>query len=141
MSTLVILRAVLVVVMVSHVVLGAIAFVAVPDVVTSLAAMMYGATFTLTPQLQHAIRIVGAFMVAIGIMAFFALRDPVRNRAIVDAIGILQLLRVSQRVLFATDIQQAFAIPTGRLWAQGAFFLVLGLALLLLRPRPVGRRT
>ena len=139
--TMPVLRAVLVIVTLSHLVLGAIAFVAIPHVVTSLAASAYGATVTLTPELQHAVRIVGAFMLAIGIMAFFALRDPVRNRAIIDSIGILQLLRVSQRVFFATQVQEAFGIAPGRLWAQTAFFLALGVVLLLLRPGAAGGRT
>jgi hypothetical protein len=88
-----------------------------------------------TPQLHHVIRIVGAFMVAIAVMAGLAVRDPVRNRAIVDGIGILQLLRAGQRVVFAAQIQDAFAMPSGRLSLQSAFFGALGLALLLLRPR------
>lgn len=140
MNTLAILRVILVVVCASHLVLGSVAFVAIPEVVTSFAAASYGATITLTPPLQHAVRIVGAFMLAIGVMAFFAVRNPVRNRAIVDGIGILQLLRVSQRIVFATQVQEAFAVPSGRLWAQSAFFLALGLALLLLRPRATDGR-
>lgn len=140
MNTLVILRVVLVVVCLSHLVLGSVAFLAIPEHVTSFAAAAYGATIALTPPLQHAVRIVGAFMLAIGIMAAFALRDPVRNRAIVDGIGILQLLRVSQRLFFATQIQEVFSVPAGRLWAQSLFFLAFGLALLLLRPRAAGTR-
>ena len=135
MSTVVILRVVLVVVCASHLVLGAIAYVADSGLITSFAASTYGATLTLTPQLQHVVRIVGAFMLAIGIMAAFAVADPVRNRAIVDGIGILQVLRVSQRVFFATQVQEAFSVPLARLWAQSAFFLLLGVVLLALRPR------
>ena len=136
-----ILRAILLVVCVSHLLLGAIAFFAVPDMVTGWAAAIYGATVTLTPALQHSVRIIGAFMVAIGVMADFALRDPVRNRAIIDGIGILQLLRVTQRVVFAAQVQETFGVSSGRLALQSVFFLALGLALLLLRPfaRPGAR--
>jgi len=74
------------------------------------------------------------FMIAIGIMSAFALRDPERNRAIVDGIGILQILRAVQRVIFASQIQEIFGMPSGRLMLQSAFFFVLGLLLLLLRP-------
>lgn len=137
--TLAVLRAVLVIVCVTHVVLGLIGYVADPEIVARLASLSYGATVTMTPPLQHAVRILGAFMLAIGIMAWFALRDPIRNRAIVDGIGVLQLLRVSQRVLFAGQIQEVFGVPPGRLLAQTLFFLALGLALLLLRPRAAGR--
>lgn len=136
-----ILRAILVVVCLSHLLLGAIAFFAVPDMVTGWTAAIYGATVTLTPALQHSVRIIGAFMLAIGVMAGFALRDPARNRAIIDGIGILQLLRVAQRVVFAAQVQETFGVSSSRLVLQSVFFLALGLALLLLRPpaRPGAR--
>jgi hypothetical protein len=135
-----ILRAILVVVCVSHLFLGGIAFFADPDLVTRWAAAAYGATVTLTPPLQHAVRILGAFMIAIGLMAAFALRDPVRNRAIIDGVGVLQLLRVAQRVYFASQIQETFGVSSGRLLLQSAFFAALGLVLLLLRPAPRSAR-
>jgi hypothetical protein len=130
-----VLRAILFLVAVSHLVLGIMACVVGPGTVASLVASLYGATITVTPALHHVIRIVGAFMIAIGIMAAFAIRDPERNRAVVDGIGILQIVRAAQRVIFASQIQEAFGIPPSRLLAQSAFFLLLGLALLLLRPR------
>ena len=129
-----ILRAILVVVAVSHVVLGLMACIVGPGTIVSLVTSLYGATITLTPQLHHVIRILGAFMIAIGIMSAFAIRDPERNRAIVDGLGILQLLRAAQRVVFAAQIQEAFGMPSGRLMLQSAFFGALGLLLLLLRP-------
>jgi hypothetical protein len=135
MTTISLLRAVLVIVCASHLVLGAVAFLGLPDLITSLAAVTYGAEVTLTPPLLHAARILGAFMLAIGIMAGFALRDPVRNRAIIDGIGILQCLRVAQRLIFASQIQEVFAVSPGRLFAQSLFFLLLGVVLLALRPR------
>jgi hypothetical protein len=131
---LTILRLLLLLACVSHLFLGAIAFVAVPEMVTRWAAIAYGAAVTLTPPLQHAVRILGAFMLAVGVMAVLALRDPVRNRAIADGIGILQLLRVAQRLIFAAEIQQTFGVSPGRLLLQSAFFFALGLALLLVRP-------
>jgi hypothetical protein len=134
MTTVSILRAVLVLVAVAHLFLGAVAFIAAPEMITRYAALTYGAAVTITPPLQHVVRILGAFMLAIGVMAALALRDPVRNRAIVDGIAILQLLRVAQRFIFSAQIQEIFAVPSGRLLLQSAFFLVLALALLLLRP-------
>ncbi|HEV8584740.1 MAG TPA: hypothetical protein VGT02_07195 [Methylomirabilota bacterium] len=135
MTAQTILRAILVLVAVSHVVLGLLACLAGGGTVTSLIADIYGVKITLTPQLQHLIRIVGAFMIAIGIMAAFAIRDPIKNRAIVDGIGILQIIRAAQRVVFVSQIQEAFAMPPGRLYLQSAFFFALGLVLILLRPK------
>jgi hypothetical protein len=129
------LRLLLVLVAVAHVVLGVLACAARAGTVTSLVADLYGVTLTLTPQLHHVIRILGAFMVAVGVMAALAIRDPVRNRAIVDGLGILQVLRAVQRVVFASQIQEAFGMAPGRLMLQAAFFLLLGLVLLLIRPK------
>ena len=106
MTTVSILRAVLVLVAVAHLFLGAVAFIAKPEMITRYAALTYGAAVTITPPLQHVVRILGAFMLAIGVMAALALRDPVRNRAIVDGIAVLQLLRVAQRFIFSAQIQE-----------------------------------
>jgi hypothetical protein len=129
-----ILRAILVIVAVSHVVLGLLACIVGPATIVSLVTRLYGATITVTPQLHHVIRILGAFMIAIGIMSAFAIGDPERNRAIVDGLGILQILRAAQRVIFASQIQEVFGMPSGRLMLQSAFFFVLGVLLLLLWP-------
>ena len=143
MTTLVALRIVLAIVCAAHLILGVIGFVSIPEVLTWAAGAFYGASVTLTPQLQHVTRILGAFMLAIGILAACAFRDPWKNRAIIDGIAVLQLLRVSQRLLFAREIQEAFGVSSGRLYLQTAFFLALALVLFLLRPQPettAGRR-
>ena len=92
------LRMVLVVVCVAHIVLGVIGYAAPPGLLTQAIKVSYSATVTMTPELQHAGRIVGAFMIAIGVMAGFALWKPQQNRYIIYGIAVLLLLRVSQRL-------------------------------------------
>jgi len=135
MNKAAVLRAVLALVCISHLVLGAIGFVSVPEPVAKAISAVYGATVTITPELQHVIRILGAFMLAIGVMAAFAFMNPQENRAIITGVAVLLLLRVAQRIFFASEIHEVFAVAYGRLWTQSLFFLALAAALLILRPR------
>jgi hypothetical protein len=129
------LKVVLTLVCLTHLGLGIVAFTGLPEPVTRTASAFYGVTISMTPQLQHVVRILGAFMIAIGVLSGFALFNPQQNRAIIDGVIVLLLLRVLQRVIFARDIHEAFALPYGRLWMQAAFFTALALALLFLGPR------
>jgi hypothetical protein len=133
------LKAVLVLVCAAHLILGIIGYFAPPEPVANVIASLYGATLTITPQLQHMIRILGAFMVAIGILAAFALQDPQKNRSIIYGIAVLLILRVSQRLVFAQEIHEHFQVSYGKLWIQSIFFLALAIALLWLRPRQANR--
>jgi hypothetical protein len=130
-----VLRGLLIMVCLSHLILGA-----VPQFGTALVEttgrLAYGAAVDLTPQLHHVLRMLGAFMIGIGVMAAFAWKDPLTNRQIVIGIGIILILRASQRVLFSSAIQEAFQISLQQLVLQGVFFFTLGVALIWLAPRP-----
>lgn len=129
------LKVVLAVVCLSHLALGILGFISSQGLVTEAIASAYGAALTMTPQLQHVLRILGAFMIAIGVMSAFALLNPVKNRAIINGIIVLLVLRVAQRLVFAQEIHDAFSISSARLWGQSAFFLTLAMALFFLAPR------
>jgi hypothetical protein len=130
------LRIVLALVGLAHVGLGLIANVAPPEMLQKAVSLFYGAKVALTDQSHHLIRILGAFMIGVGFMAFLACRDPRRNRAILFGIVVILLLRVIQRVVWMEDITGAFRIATLHVWIQAGFFLLTALALLALRPRP-----
>jgi len=83
-------------------------------------------------QFVYILKPLGAFMIALGIMAAIAARDPLRNRGLVLAFAVLFTLRGLQRVLFLDEIRQAFAIDTGRSLGQMAVMLALALSLVLL---------
>lgn len=129
------LKVVLGVVCLSHLTLGAAGFLAGRNAVTEAVASAYGATLTMTPQLQHVLRMLGAFMIAVGVMSAFALLNPARNRAIINGLAVLLLLRVAQRIVFAQEIQEVFSISSARLWGQTVFFLALAALLFFLRPK------
>jgi hypothetical protein len=120
----------------AHMVLGLIANLAPPDLLIKVMSEFYGATVEVTAQSHHIVRIVGAFMIGMGVMAFLACRDPRRNQAIIFGIITVLVLRVIQRIIFAPEIGSAFDIPTARIWLQVAFFLLTAIALFVLRPKP-----
>lgn len=123
------IKTLLAIVAASHLIIGVIGYFAPPEIAASLLEMIYKANVNVTPEIQHVIRITGAYMCAIGVMSIFAFLNPEKNRAIIHGIVVLLVLRVSQRFVFADQIQEAFGIPYGHLIGQSVFYL--GLAALL----------
>jgi hypothetical protein len=134
MNRTLVLKIVLAVVCVSHLVLGSVPQLSA-GLVETTGRLAYGATVDLTPQLHHVLRMLGAFMLGIGVLAAFAWKDPVQNRRIIHGIAVILILRAFQRVVFGASIHQAFAVSYPQLWIQGIFFLALGLVLIGLVPR------
>jgi hypothetical protein len=83
-------------------------------------------------QFSYILKPLGAFMIALGVMAAMAARDPLRNRAIIIGFAVLFTLRGLQRLLFMNEIESVFAIPPSRSLVQMVVMLLLALALVLL---------
>lgn len=120
---------------VAHLALGLIANLAPSEMLVKVVAEFYGATIEVTAQSHHVIRIVGAFMIGVGMMAFLACRNPQRNQAVIFGIITVLVLRVIQRVVFAHELSSTFNIPPARVWLQVTFFLLTAIALFVLRPK------
>ncbi len=97
-----------------------------------LMASLYGAQVEWTAQFQYILKPLGAFMLALGVMAAIAARDPLSNRAIVYGFAVLFVLRALQRLVFQTEIESLFAISVERNLVASVFFFALAVALLLL---------
>jgi len=119
----------------AHLALGLTANLAPPETVTKVVSGFYGATLDVTPQMHHMIRILGVFMIGIGMMAVWACSNPERHKIVVLGIIAILILRVIQRVMLAKEIGEAFTISPTRIWAQAAFFGIIAVALFLLRPK------
>jgi hypothetical protein len=130
------LRVLLALVALAHLVLGLIANLASPETLARIVSQSYGATIEVTSQAHHVVRILGVFMIGIGVMAGLACRDPRRNQAIIMGIITILVLRVVQRVVLAQEIISTFHISSSRLWGQAAFFLIIAIALFVLRSKP-----
>jgi hypothetical protein len=96
---------------------------------------LYGATVDWNDsQFVYILKPLGAFMIALGLMAGIAARDPLGNRAIVTGFVILFCLRAIQRVVFMSEIQTAFSVSsTHSLATMVVMFLMAAVLVYLLR--------
>jgi len=83
-------------------------------------------------QFAYIMKPLGAFMIALGVMAAMAARDPLGNRPIILGFAVLFTMRGLQRLLFMNEIESVFAIPSSRSLFQMVVMLSLALALVLL---------
>jgi hypothetical protein len=94
---------------------------------------IYGASVDWSDaQFVYILKPLGAFMIALGIMAGIAARDPLGKRAIVYGFALLFTLRGLQRLVFMRDTEAAFAIAPGRSLGTMAVMLLLAIVLLFL---------
>lgn len=127
------LRALLILVCVSHLLLGLVAFSS-PEWTARAAALFYGAHVEASPAAAHLMRMIGAYMLAVGVMAAMAARDPGKNRTLVLGVCVLLALRVIQRLVHAEEVHRAFEVSYPRIYWQSAFFTLLAAALFYCRP-------
>ena len=81
---------------------------------TQAIARGYGATVDWTPQFTYILHPLGAFMIALGVMAIAAARDPRRYSAVVGGFVLLFAIRALHRVVFGSAITDAFGISSSR---------------------------
>lgn len=96
------------------------------------AAILYGAHVDWTPQFVYMLRPLGAFMFMLGVVGVAAALNPVRYRVIGYGFVGLLLIRVLQRIVFRSDIEQVFQIGSARNLANAAFFFVIAAVLAVL---------
>ena len=117
----------------AHIIIGIIGVI--PAIPASVAVVFYGAALTLNPQIEHILQMFGAYMLTVGLLGAFALRDPVKNKSIIYGVSFLLFVRVLQRILFAGQASSVFGISPAYYWAQTAVFFALALCLILFRPK------
>lgn len=128
------LRCILALVGISHLILGVIGFTS-GEIAVRAARIIYGTPFTLTPEASYIVKMLGVYVFTLGILAAFAWRDPIKNKAIINGLILFFSLGVLQRICFAGQIHAAFDISYGRIWINTIFFFIFALTLFLLRPK------
>lgn len=83
-------------------------------------------------QFNYIMKPLGAFMIALGVMAGMAARDPLGHRSIIVGFAILFTMRGLQRLLYMNEIESVFAIPASRSMVQMVVMLALAVALMLM---------
>ncbi len=87
----------------------------------------YGAEVEFTPQFLYILKPLGAFMIAVGIMAAAAARDPLNNAMIVYALVALFTMRALQRFVFQDTIVSELSIEASRNIVNAIVFLALAM--------------
>ena len=128
------LRIILGLVALAHVLIGLGGVIpAVP--VEWLASILYGASLTVTPQIEHIVQMWGTYMLTVGVLTAFAAWQPVKNIFIIYGVSFLLFVRVLQRLFFAGQVESVFAVSPVWYWVQTVVFFAIPLALILLRPK------
>ena len=125
-----VLKVVLWFVCLSHIGLGA--SIMISGTLQQKAAGLYGAQVDWQPQFVYILRPLGAFMLMLGVIGIAAARNPLRYSVIGYAFVVLLLIRVTQRVVFRGDIEQAFQIAQSRNLVNAGFFLLIAVVLAVL---------
>lgn len=99
---------------------------------TQAIARGYGATVDWTPQFTYILHPLGAFMIALGVMAIAAARDPRRYSAVVGGFVLLFAIRALHRVVFGDAITTALGISASRNMANMVLFALQAVVLFLL---------
>jgi hypothetical protein len=98
-----------------------------------IGASLYGAQVDWSqPQFVYILKPLGAFMMALGLMAGMAAHHPLSNKAIIYGFAALFILRGLQRIIFMQEIETAFAIDPVRHFGMMIFMFGLAAALLIL---------
>ena len=85
-----------------------------PTHARSFVRALYAADIRGAAQMDYVVAMIGAQAVAIGVLAGIAAVDPVRNRAIVVGLALLQALRAATRVARAGTLRDALGVPPHR---------------------------
>jgi hypothetical protein len=99
---------------------------------TQSIARGYGATVDWTPQFTYILHPLGAFMIALGVLAAAAARDPRRYSAVVGGFVLLFAIRALHRVIFGDAITTAFGISASRNMVNMAVFALQAVLLFVL---------
>ena len=94
-------------------------------------ASYYGAEVKLNPELEYILKPLGAFMFTLGVICVSAALNPLRYRPVVYGFAVLFIIRGFQRLVFAQEILDNFSIAASRNLTNMAFFLLLGVALIV----------
>ena len=101
----------------------------VSPALTRAIAAAYGATVDWTPQFVYILHPLGAFMIALGLMAIAAAHDPHRYNWVVFGFIALFAIRALHRLIFAGVLSSAFSISPSRNMLNMVVFAVLAILL------------
>ena len=81
------------------------------------------------PPLRFAGRMLGAYMIFFGLAVGLAAWNPQKNRAVLTLVSLFLVIRILQRLVYATQLESAFGISPGK---NGTYIAVMALLTVLL---------
>ena len=99
------------------------------------AHVLWHATVNVDPQFSYLAKFLGAYVIAFGVMLLFITKNPVRYAGLVYPAVIVAVLRIAERLIFASELKTAFGIGMNRTVGTIVVVAALNLGLLLLKPR------
>lgn len=116
--------------------LGIVAFLSQGEFALKVGSLFYGTTLSsLTPQIDYLIKWLGCSFLGVAVFAALAIKDPVRNQAVIYGNIAWLVFRGLQRVIYFNSIHEAFGISYARIWGNAIFVFIIALLLFLFRPR------
>jgi hypothetical protein len=96
---------------------------------------LWHANVTVDAQFTYLAKFLGAYVVGFGVMLLFIAKDPLRYGALVYPAVLVGVLRIVERLVFASELKRAFGIETARTIGTILVVGALNLGLFLLKPR------
>jgi hypothetical protein len=104
-----------------------------PDQVPMLAEKLAGMRVSAVPEFIYLAKPFGVYAIAFGIMMGLAAWNPVKNRALISVGIILFALRIIQRLMGISEVEQLFGVAPSRSFATIGIVAAFGAALAWLR--------
>ena len=121
---------------VMNVALGFIAFSGNVPLILKVADLVYGIKLdTLEPHTLYVIRMLGCFILAVGVMSGLAAKDPVKNKAVIYGNIVWLLMRDLQRVIEIKSHHDAFGASYPVIWLGIVFVFLVAFILFILVPK------
>ena len=117
-----------------HIVMGLAGIVSGQTAATG-AYILWHATVNVDPQFTYLAKFLGAYVIAFGVMMLAIAKDPVRYGPLVYVAALLGAIRIVERLVFASDLRQAFGIGLDRTIATAVIVAALNAGLIVLKPR------
>jgi hypothetical protein len=130
-----VLRAVLAVLAAYHLGIGAASVASLPAT-SAVARALYGLSLgPPDPRLRHAVRMLGLYALALGVLLALAARDPRGHRDVIAVVAGLQLARAVCRLRYGGTLAADFGVPRGRNAFNAALLVAEAAALAAAFPR------
>jgi len=119
-----------------NVILGVVAFSSNEALILKTASLVYGIKLSaLEPHTLYTVRMLGCFVLAIGVMSGFAAKDPIKNKAVIYGNIVWLVMRSIQRVIELKPAHDAFGTSYPMLWLGTIFVFSVAVVLYVLMPK------